>query len=191
MCKNQLLSILVRAQEIRGVSRRVASSRPGEGAAGLFCAVFVSFFRESFEVLPSSCRGTTRYDATRHDTTRHDTGWRDGFGCLFTHVGHWNTALVLGSCESYLSWMFLLFVGRSGFGADMVLMVLLVWLLVLFLCGRWGNLGSAKADAQRAMDIDPHHIKAYFRRAAAHKQVWTIICIISYHGLEFLRKRLV
>lgn len=38
-------------------------------------------------------------------------------------------------------------------------------------CYRWGNLGSAKADAQRAIDIDPHHIKAYFRRAAAYKQV--------------------
>lgn len=62
------------------------------------------------------------------------------------------------------------------------------WLLFLIGCfgsvARWGNLGSAKADAQRAMDIDPHHIKAYFRRAAAHKQVllnlcWTaVICII-------------
>ena len=52
----------------------------------------------------------------------------------------------------------------------------------LFLIGcsgsgaRWGNLGSAKADAQRAMDIDPHHIKAYFRRAAAHKQVLLNLC---------------
>ncbi|CAM9142851.1 unnamed protein product [Pylaiella littoralis] len=49
-------------------------------------------------------------------------------------------------------------------------------MLLILLCNRslahlkWGNLGSAKADAQRAMDIDPHHIKAYFRRAAAHKQ---------------------
>ncbi|CAN0293242.1 unnamed protein product, partial [Ectocarpus fasciculatus] len=49
-------------------------------------------------------------------------------------------------------------------------------MLLILLCNRsfahlkWGNLGSAKADAQRAMDLDPHHIKAYFRRAAAHKQ---------------------
>ncbi len=43
--------------------------------------------------------------------------------------------------------------------------------LLLLRAARWGNLGSAKADAQRAMDIDPQHIKAYFRRAAAYKQV--------------------
>ncbi|CAN0352712.1 unnamed protein product [Ascophyllum nodosum] len=49
-------------------------------------------------------------------------------------------------------------------------------MLLILLCNRslahlkWGNLGSAKADAQQAMDIDPRHIKAYFRRAAAHKQ---------------------
>ncbi|CAM9416812.1 unnamed protein product [Ectocarpus sp. 6 AP-2014] len=49
-------------------------------------------------------------------------------------------------------------------------------MLLILLCNRsvahlkWGNLGSAKADAQRALDFDPHHIKAYFRRAAAHKQ---------------------
>ncbi|CAM9117852.1 unnamed protein product [Scytosiphon promiscuus] len=49
-------------------------------------------------------------------------------------------------------------------------------LLLILLCNRsvahrkWGNLGSAKADAQRAIDTDPHHIKAYFRRAAAYKQ---------------------
>ena len=29
------------------------------------------------------------------------------------------------------------------------------------------------------MDIDPHHIKAYFRRAAAHKQVFFIVCFLS------------
>ncbi|CAM9992388.1 unnamed protein product, partial [Sphacelaria rigidula] len=49
-------------------------------------------------------------------------------------------------------------------------------LMLILLCNRslahlkWGNLGSAKEDAQHAMDLDPHHIKAYFRRAAAHKQ---------------------